>query len=196
MSEEEKARFRREGLARRDAESDREGKSATIAERVRDFNAFRRAQVVCAYVGVRSEVATLPLLEEVWGAGKRVVVPVVAGDTLALIRIVSAAELSPAAFDLLEPTAAVRQRTDRRVQPAEVDLFLVPGVVFDRRGGRIGYGKGYYDRLLARTRAGAVTLGLAFESQVVHTVPMGPKDVHLQYLATEREVYHFDRVRR
>lgn len=196
MSDEQKARLRQEGLARRQAEPDREGKSSTIADRVRAFTAFRRAQVVCAYVGVRSEVATLTLLEEAWGSGKRLVVPVVAGDTLALIRVVSAEELAPAAFDLLEPTTPVRQRADRRVQPAEVDLFVVPGVVFDRRGGRIGYGKGYYDRLLARTRAGAVTLGLAFESQVVSEVPMGPKDIHLQYLATEREIYRFDRVRR
>ena len=196
MSEEEKVRLRRDGLARRDAEPGREEKSAAIADRIRGFGAFRRAQVVCAYVGVKSEVATLALLEEVCGAGKRLVVPVVAGDSLALIRIVATAELAPARFGLLEPTAVVCQRPDRRVQPAEVDLVLVPGVVFDRRGGRIGYGKGYYDRLLARTRAGAVTLGLAFESQVVREVPMGPKDVHLQYLATEREIYHFDRVRR
>lgn len=196
MSEEEKVRLRRDGLARRDAEPGREEKSAAIADRVRGFNAFRRAQVVCAYVGVKSEVATLALLEEVCGAGKRLVVPVVAGDSLALIRVVATAELAPARFGLLEPTAAVCQRPDRRVQPAEVDLVLVPGVVFDRRGGRIGYGKGYYDRLLARTRTGAVTLGLAFESQVVGEVPMGPKDVRLQYLATEREIYHFDRVRR
>ena len=196
MSEEEKVRLRRDGLARRDAEPGREAKSAAIADLVRGFGAFRRAQAVCLYVGVRSEVATLALLEEAWGVGKRLVVPVVTGETLSLIRIASAAELAPAAFGLLEPTGPIRRRADRRVQPAEIDLVIVPGVVFDRRGGRIGYGKGYYDRLLARTRAGAVTLGLAFESQVVHEVPMGPKDVHLQYLATEREIYHFDRVRR
>lgn len=195
MSEEEKARLRREGLARREAQPDREAASAAISDRVRGLAPFRRAQTVSAYVGVKSEVATLPLLGEAWSAGKRVAVPAVAGDVLALVLVVSPSELAPARFGLLEPLETVRQRPERRVQPAEVELFIVPGVVFDRRGGRIGYGKGYYDRLLAKARAGAVTVGLAFESQVVPEVPMGTKDMHLHYLVTERGVYHFDRVR-
>lgn len=195
MSDEEKARLRREGLSRRDTEADRDEKGRAIAALIRGFPLFRRAGTIAAYVAVRSEVPTLPLLEEMWRTGKGVVLPLVTGTTLALVRVRSAAELAPGTFGILEPDPVISARAERRVQPSEVDLFLVPGVAFDRRGGRIGYGQGFYDRLLARARAGAVTVGVAFESQVVASIPVGPKDVHLRHLVTERQIHTFDRVR-
>jgi 5-formyltetrahydrofolate cyclo-ligase len=194
MSEEEKARLRQEGLARRDAEPEREERGRAVAALVRDFPPFRRAGTIAAYVAVRSEVPTLPLLEALWQGGKGVVLPLVTGATLSLVRVRSAAELAPGAFGIPEPGPAISARAERRVQPSEVELFLVPGVAFDRHGGRIGYGKGFYDRLLARARAGAVTVGLAYESQIVPGIPAGPKDVRLRHLVTERQVYTFDRV--
>ena len=196
MAEGEKARLRREGLARRDAEPDREAKGRAIQERLQATAVYGRARTVAAYVGVRSEVPTLPLVESMLAAGKRVVLPVVEGDDIRLIRLESVGELAPAVFGLLEPGPEVRDRLERRVQPAELDLMLVPGVAFDRKGGRIGYGKGFYDRLLARSRSGTPTVGLAFEAQLIPDVPMGPADYHLKHLVTERMFYTFDHVRR
>ncbi|MGH7590465.1 MAG: 5-formyltetrahydrofolate cyclo-ligase [Gemmatimonadales bacterium] len=196
MVENEKARLRREGLARRGTETDREEKGRLIQERLSATPVFGRAKTVAAYVGVRSEVPTLPLVEAMLTAGKRVVLPVVAGADIRLVRLDAVSELAPAELGLLEPGPAVRDRADRRVQPSELDLILVPGVAFDRQGGRIGYGKGFYDRVLARIRSGTPTIGLAFESQIIDDVPMGPADYHLKHLVTEAMFYTFDRTRR
>lgn len=195
MADAEKERLRAEGLARRDAEPEREAKGEAIREYLRYLPIFGRARTVATYVGVKSEVPTLPLIEEMLAGRKRVLVPAVVGSDVRLVRIDSTAELVAAPFGLLEPGAGIRDRLDRRAQPAEVDLFLVPGVVFDRKGGRIGYGKGFYDRILARARAGTPTVGLGFEAQVVPSIPMGPADIHIKHLVTERMVYTFERPR-
>lgn len=193
MVESDKARLRREGLARRDAETDREAKGRIIQERLHGMPVVGRAKTVAAYAGVRSEVPTLPLVAALLAAQKYVVLPVVAGPDIRLVRLDAVGELATVESGLLEPGPAVRDRPERRVQPAELDLVLVPGVAFDRKGGRIGYGKGYYDRLLARLRSGTPTVGLAFESQIIADVPMGPADYHLTHLVTEAAVYTFDR---
>ncbi|MFI5235290.1 MAG: 5-formyltetrahydrofolate cyclo-ligase [Gemmatimonadales bacterium] len=192
----DKAQIRREALARRDAEPERAAKGGALLSRVEALPAYARARTLSVYVGVKSEVPTLPLIERALAAGKRVVVPVVAGPDLRLIRVDAVTELAPAPFGLLEPRPDVRERPERRVQPSEVDLFLVPGVAFDRKGGRLGYGKGFYDGLLARARAGTAAVALAFECQVVPEVPMGPRDRHIPTLVTEIAVYDFDGVRR
>ncbi|HET7024882.1 MAG TPA: 5-formyltetrahydrofolate cyclo-ligase [Gemmatimonadales bacterium] len=193
MVEDDKARLRREGLARRDAETDREEKGRRIQARLSAAPIFGRARTVAAYVSVRSEVPTLPLVEAMLAAKKRVVLPVVAGPDIRLVRLDAVSELAPTELGLLEPGPAVRDRADRRLQPSELDLILVPGVAFDRKGGRIGYGRGYYDRVLARIRSGTPTIGLAFEAQVIDAVPMGPADYHLKHLVTEAKFYTFDR---
>ena len=110
---------------------------------------------------------------------KRVAVPVVEGGQLTLYRLDALDELAPAPFGILEPKKELR-RKPRRMMPTVAHLHLVPGVAFDRLGGRLGYGKGYYDGLLARVKPRILTVGLAFEAQMVEEVPMGPTDVRLQ----------------
>ena len=94
-------------------------------------------------------------------------------------------ELEPGAFGIREPLPS-------RCAPAsldEVDFVLVPGVVFDARGGRIGHGAGYYDRLLARCGPGTRLVAAAFEVQVVDEVPMEPHDRRVALVVTELRVY-------
>ena len=132
----DKAQIRRETLARRDADPGREANGPTLLARAEALPAYAGARTVSVYVGVKSEVPTLPLIARALAAGKRIVVPVVAGPDLRLIRVDAVTELAPAPFGLLEPRSELRDRPERRVQPAEVDLFFVPGVAFDRKGGR------------------------------------------------------------
>jgi len=124
-----------------------------------------------------------------WARGARVAVPWREDDVLALFAVAGPGELEPAGFGLLEPSEAVRREPGRAVDPASVDLVVVPGLAFDRRGGRLGHGRGYYDGLLPRCPDRAPRVALAFECQVVDAVPMGPRDQPMDLLVTERAVY-------
>lgn len=88
--------------------------------------------------------------------------------------------LTPGPFGILEP------ETRDAASPVEVDLFILPGVGFDRAGHRLGYGRGYYDRLLARAGLQGIRAGLAFSEQVVPKIPAGPGDIPVHYLVTEK----------
>ncbi len=184
-----KAALRALALARRDAEPDRDRKSRRILDRVMALPDFGRAGTVATYVGVKSEVTTANLLRAAMSVGTRTAVPCREGGDLALYAIEMLGELEEAGFGLREPAARVRADPDRRVAPETVDLLVVPGVAFDRRGGRIGYGRGYYDRLLARCRPDAPRVGLAFECQLVEAIPMGPADQPMDLVVTEADVY-------
>lgn len=185
----EKTRLRREILARRDLEPDRAQKSAVIGEKVMALPGYRGARLVAWFVGVKSEVETLPFIGRELGAGRRIVVPVVAGGELSLHHIYSLDELAPAPFGLLEPPTRLREDPARLADPATVDFFVVPGVAFDRHGGRLGHGRGYYDRLLARGRPEASRTATGFECQMVESVPMDATDVHVHRVVTEASVY-------
>jgi 5-formyltetrahydrofolate cyclo-ligase len=184
-----KSELRARAKTVRDAEPQRDLKGAAIAVRVEQLPQYRRARVVATYVGVKSEVATRSLIEGRLARGEPTAVVYRQDGDLALCLIHSLDELGPASFGLLEPVPYVVADPERHCAPADVDLFLVPGLAFDPAGGRIGYGKGYYDRLLATAGPGAVFLALAFECQMVESVPMLPHDVAVHLVMTERATH-------
>lgn len=175
-------------LTRREALTDREARSSRIHARVLARPEWAEAGSICTFVGVKSEVSTLPLIEAALQAGKRVAVPVVEGDSLTIVRLDAVDELVPAPFGLLEPKRELR-RKGRRLVATTIRLFLVPGLAFDRSGGRLGHGKGYYDRLLMRVKPTVPTIALAFDTQVVPEVPMGPDDRRVSMIITEADDY-------
>jgi 5-formyltetrahydrofolate cyclo-ligase len=191
----EKTRLRRETLARRDAEHDRPRRSRAIVERILNLSEYEGATLVSAFVGVGTEVHTLPLIETALAGGKRVAVPWVDGGVLRLFDLASVGELAPAPFGLLEPPPELRAAASREVTPAAVELFIVPGVAFDRDGGRLGHGRGYYDGLLAQARRGVPVIAAAFECQLVERVPMTPRDVRVDAIATEVALHRAARLR-
>lgn len=184
-----KAAIRRAALEARAAVTDREARAAAMATRLGALDAYRDAGTICWYVGVRDEVPTLAMIAHAAAEGRRAAVPWRAGERLELFAIRGPGDLEVASFQLLEPSVAVRADPVRRVAPAEVDLFIVPGVAFDRHGGRMGYGRGYYDRLLALARPDAAAVGLAFEAQLVERVPTAAHDVPMDAVITEAAVY-------
>ena len=171
----------------------RRERSRAIVARILSLPEYRDAQLVSAFVGVGSEVETIPLIESALAAGKRVAVPWVDGRELRLFTLSSVGELAPAPFGLLEPPPDLRADESRLVLPSEVDLFIVPGVAFDRRGGRLGHGRGYYDGLLGLARGGASFVAAAFECQMVEAVPMTKRDVFVDAVATERMLHRGNR---
>jgi len=157
---------------------------AEIAGRVKLLPQWRAAGFVCSYVASKlGEVATLPLIESALAERKRVCVPVIdrRDRGLYLVEVTSLEGFVPGPFGILEPAAG------RRLPPAELpwDLALVPGLAFDRLGRRIGFGKGYYDRLLSERAAPRI--GLAFSFQLIQRVPTLPHDVPVDLVVTESE---------
>lgn len=183
----DKAALRALVLARRDALDPvvRQQASRRIVDAVLVRDAFKRARSVMAYVSFGSEVDTSLLCETVLAGGKALLLPRIdkARDA---IRVYQVRDL---ARDLEANRWGIREPRDTcpEVLPAELEFVFVPGVAFDTRGGRLGYGKAYYDRLLASAQAGgAPTLVAgAFAVQVVDEVPMEPHDVRIPVVVTE-----------
>ncbi len=181
--------IRTQAHAARDAQPDKDELSRVICERFAALPEYAAATTVMLYVHIRSEVRTQFFLPAAIAAGKRVVVPYCAGEDLGLFRLESLNELAPGTFGILEPRRELRDAPHKAVQPHGLDLVMVPGVTFDRRGGRLGHGKGFYDRLLTKLRADALLVGVAFECQVFAEIPMLPSDVFMDRVITEKAVY-------
>jgi 5-formyltetrahydrofolate cyclo-ligase len=146
--------------------------------------AYQQAAVLHCYLAIRSEVDTRPLLKHALAAGKRIVVPIVERGNPELahswLGSIDELDLSGGVFGTCEP------RHLDPAQPGMWDLTIVPLLAFDRAGYRLGYGKGYYDRMLAV--APTPTIGMAFAVQEIPIVPHDPHDVPLSWIVTEQEV--------
>lgn len=184
-----KKQLRREAKGWRRALLNRDELSRRIAARVMALPEYAEASTVLLYVSVGDEVRTGDLIRRCMEAGRRAVIPYCLPDELELFLLRNLDELTPGMLDILEPRPELRADPRRRVPIEEVDLVLVPGLAFDRRGGRLGHGKAYYDKLLGGKAESTRTVGLAFECQLVDEVPMAPHDVFLDRIVTEEDVY-------
>ena len=183
-----KAEVRHLGLTAREGEPGREAKSRTIQQRVISLPEFASARTILTYIGVRTEVATDLVVAEAVGQGKRLAAPYVTKEGLKAALVEGRPDLVPARFGLVEPAERIRQDAARNCAPESVDLFVVPGLAFDRLGGRVGFGRAYYDGLLAKANPGAAFVAVCFHSQLVPNVPMLDHDIPMHLIVTEREV--------
>ena len=153
-----------------------------IAEHLFEFPLYRQAHKVMTYLSFGWEVATWSIVEHMQGQGKEVYVPVVQNEPRALIpRLYTGREnLTPQVYGILEPGPDAPE-----ARPEELDLILVPGLVFSEQGYRVGYGGGYYDRFLPTTRGTA--LGLVYSS-FIQDVRHDPWDYAVDFLVTEEGV--------
>jgi 5-formyltetrahydrofolate cyclo-ligase len=187
--ERQKRSLRRQAEANRRALPDKDEASRIIWDKLAALPEYARAGTMMAYVHFGSEVRTQRFLAAAPEGDKRIVVPYCLDDDLGLFLLKSMEELAPGTWGILEPKAALRATPDRHVDAGQLDLVVVPGVAFDRRGARLGHGKGYYDRLLARVRPDTALVALAFECQVFAEIPTEPHDVRMHAVITEAAVY-------
>jgi len=180
---------RRLALARRDALAAEERAAASVA--ICDAANALLAQrvvpgaVVALYAAKGSEVDTARIDAAARAAGLVVVYPRVSEGVRSLMfHGVTLDELAPTRFGLREPNADAP-----RVEVADIAAFVVPGLAFDRAGGRIGWGRGHYDATFAAASPSALRIGLAFECQLVEHVAPEPHDVALHILITELATY-------
>lgn len=184
-----KQELRARALASRDSLQNRDELNRQIGEHLTSLAEYKAATRLCIYIGGPSEVATLPILPLAWSGGKRVSVPCCVGDNLELYWLEDVDELSPRTLGILEPKSEIRRRRERQMDIESLDLIVVPGVAFDRAGGRIGHGKRYYDKLLQEARPDTAIVALAFECQMFPKVPMLEHDIFMDKVITEKSVY-------
>lgn len=184
--------LRHEALARRDSLSPEEieQRSAAIARRVMGLGAYRRARSRLLFMSVGSEVRTDRLVADSLRSRARVILPRVVGpeEALALHEVCDLErEVAPGWMGIREPIAG----NCPEYSAEEVDFILVPGLAFDRRGGRLGYGGGYFDYIL-NLRSDLVESGaavaVAFGLQIVDEVPRESWDARVPIIVTEDEI--------
>ncbi len=177
-------RTRRRAVRRAMPHEARLARSEAIARRVIELEEWTRARTVLAFVSMRSEVQTAALVEAARAAGKRVAAPRMTHeyDDLEAHEWHEQDELEESGMMFLQPPVSAP-----RVEDDAIDLVLVPALAADDRGHRIGYGKGFYDRLLPRlTRATRVCV--VFDFEIVAEVPDRPGDEPADLVVTDARV--------
>ncbi len=161
-------------------------KDSAIKARLLGMDIFKAAGTVLLYASFKSEAGTLSLIDEQLKAGVRVLLPRVEGEKLGLYEITDMArDLRPGMMGIPEPAGSVR-----RADVNEAGIIIVPGVVFDMGGGRLGYGRGYYDRLLALRRRAIPLIALAYEEQIWgEPLPLEPHDIKMDCVVTEKRTF-------
>ncbi len=168
-------------------------KDTAIRKRLFALDAFKKAKSLLLYASFRSEVDTTGCMTEIISLGKRLILPAVdpARRELNLYEVKEISELKPGYMGIREPGI----RENRQVSIEDIDLIIVPGVGFDQECNRLGYGGGYYDRLLggetgqrlrAEGRISAIALG--FEEQITGKIPAEPHDIRVDMIVTEKRV--------
>jgi len=186
---ERKRQIRQQATAQRQSQADRDSLSRDIFARVTALPEYQAARTVMYYVAMPVEVQTRDALATALSSVKRVVVPYCVAGELALFRLESMDELEPGTWDIPEPCGHLRSVPEKQVHVDELDVVIVPGVAFDRFGGRLGHGKAYYDRLLARAKRNTQRIAVAYECQMFPQIPMSPHDVYMDKVVTEGAVY-------
>lgn len=157
--------------------------SKAIINKLFEQEVYRNAEIIGVTISRFPEVDTKLLIEAAWKAGKQVAVPKCIRETYAMdFRILTSFdELETVYIDLLEP---IVEQTES-IGKEQIDLLIVPGVVFSNDGYRIGFGGGYYDRYMTDYKG--ATISLAFHRQVNHEVPIEAHDIPVQKIITERD---------
>jgi 5-formyltetrahydrofolate cyclo-ligase len=170
--------------ALRDAipEEERRTMGRALEARLFSLPELARAGTVLVFSSFGSEVPTAGIVERLARQGRRVALPRVAGGEIEARTYRPGDPLVRAPFGALEPAGG------EVVPPEDLDVAIVPGLAFCRHGYRVGYGGGYFDRFLPRTRPDALRVGICFHVQLVEEVPHGPGDVPVDAVVTDREV--------
>lgn len=184
FSEKEAARRRvlriRKGLDPETVES----KSKSATGLLMAIPEFASSRFILFYAALNVEVQTSGAVEESMARGKRAALPKIKDNELRVFEIVSYNDTRKGAFNIFEPDEEKSVEAD----PECLDLIIVPGVAFDEKGARIGFGKGYYDRFLKNISRKPPFVGLAFEFQIVEDAASTEDDVPMDLIITEKRI--------
>lgn len=170
------------GLARLKPASRRK-KSRSIAEKLMKLKEVRSAKNIMAYMPLPSEVDTRPVLMKLLALRKNIFLPALNSQRreIRIFRVRNLTrDLAPGSYGILEPRSALCVPG----RPSDLDLVLIPGVGFDRQGGRLGHGKGYFDKFLKKVKH-AEKIGIAFREQILKKVPLEKHDQRVDRVITD-----------
>ncbi len=165
-------------------ESERIHKGAAAQALLLGLEQFRAARILALYAPTRHEIDTTVIHHAAMAAHKCLAYPRVEQEQLRFFRVKSLAELVVGRFGILEPPPGSLE-----ISPVELELLLVPGVAFDRRGFRLGYGRGFYDRFLAGSCFTGTKVGFAYDFQLLDCLPVERHDQPVDLLVTDLVVY-------
>lgn len=144
---------------------------------------YLAAGSIALYYAVKNEVPTEKVIAQALCSGKTLYLPAVEDGEMLFRRIIAPEDLVSGSFGIKQPAAGCTA-----VDPAEIDLIVVPGVGFDLSGQRIGYGKGYYDRVLHRLEGKGVLTAFCYEFQIVDSLAGEDHDVNMDRIITEQRL--------
>ncbi|MBZ9636465.1 5-formyltetrahydrofolate cyclo-ligase [Clostridium sp. FP1] len=148
---------------------------------------FLNCKNIMLYLSFNNEVDTYALAKWCLDNGKKVIVPYCIKETREIIPFEInnlTKDLTKSSFGIMEPKHDILKKANT----CDIDLIIVPGVVFDKHGNRIGFGAGYYDRFLPKRVKNTPTIGIAFDYQVISKIPTGIYDVPLDFIITEKRI--------
>jgi 5-formyltetrahydrofolate cyclo-ligase len=153
---------------------------------VSNLSLFQDSMHPLFYVSTNNEVCTHQLIKKVLSSKKKVYVPLseIKTHTLKISKLSYWDDLIPGTYNILEP----KKEKQKLVPINTIDVIIVPGIGFDKKGNRLGQGGGYYDWLLSQTNATAIAL--AFEFQLLNLIPMDSHDQQVDIIITEKQVIH------
>jgi 5-formyltetrahydrofolate cyclo-ligase len=162
-------------------------KSQKIAQRLFSLPHYHKASYIFIYLALKNEVPTGIIIENAWLQKKKILVPVCQkrDNSLLLSELHSFSELGTGTWNIPEPPLEYL----RPVPPSIADLTVIPGLAFDPRGYRLGYGAGYYDRFLPQLSPECPVIALAYDFQVLDNVPSEPHDIPVDMIITEKKTY-------
>ena len=160
-------------------------KSNQIKKRLFKTKELNQAHTILFYISYDNEVYTHDMIKECISNGKHVIVPITDKENrfLILSKLENWENLDCGAYGILEP----RKEHVKEISIDLIDLIVIPGVAFDEHGNRIGHGMGYYDGLL-KNSINATHIGLAFEFQIVDTIPVEEHDINVDKIVTEKRI--------
>lgn len=184
-----KKRIRKEIITKRDALSENEInlKSNLIKDKLFHTNEYINSKTIFGFISFGSEINTHTLIEEIINDGKKVGVPY----TYPKEKIMIVSEIKNLKNDLEIGNYGIltpRESELKPINPKDIDLVLVPGLAFDKKGYRVGYGGGYYDRFFEKINENAIKIGLAFDLQLVEENPRDRFDIPVDYIITENDI--------
>lgn len=181
-----KKKIRAQLLRRRDDIDPKEQikKNASIRKRLYASNDFRKAKRILFYASFRSEAATIQCIIHALKLKKTVMLPLVdrKKKTLRIFQIKKISDLSSGFMGIPEPAA--HKSNERRLN--DLDIAIIPGAGFDPEGNRLGYGAGYYDKLMSKSKKNIQKIALAFEEQIVPEIPSENHDVKMDKIITDK----------